>query len=77
TISDDSESHLKEGDVLRVGRLEEDGYLFTIEVTGTSTVSLDTLNEKHEQQENLSLDELKRVIDEIYPNLTQFYVIDF
>lgn len=54
-----------------------DGYFCTIEVTGTSTVTLDTLNEKHAQQENMSLDELKRVIAEIYPNQTQFYVIDF
>lgn len=40
-------------------------------------MTLDTLNEKHAQQENMSLDELKRVIAEIYPNHTQFYVIDF
>lgn len=32
---------------------------------------------KHAQQENMSLDELKRVIAEIYPKQTQFYVIDF
>ncbi|EBN8829428.1 ASCH domain-containing protein [Salmonella enterica] len=77
TIRDASESHFKAGDVLRVGRFEDDGYFCTIEVTGTSTVTLDTLNEKHAQQENMSLDELKRVIAEIYPNQTQFYVIDF
>ncbi|MDI4702229.1 bacterioferritin, partial [Salmonella enterica subsp. enterica serovar Cerro] len=41
------------GDVLRVGRFEDDGYFCTIEVTGTSTVTLDTLNEKHAQQENM------------------------
>jgi uncharacterized protein YqfB (UPF0267 family) len=46
-------------------------------VVGTSTVTLDTLSEKHAQQENMPLDELKRVITEIYPNQTQFYVIDF
>lgn len=77
TIRDASESHFKPGDVLRVGRFEDDGYFCTIEVTGTSTVTLDTLNEKHARQENMSLDELKRVITEIYPNQTQFYVIDF
>jgi len=49
----------------------------TIEVTGTSTVTLDTLTEKHAQQENMTLGELKRVIAEIYPNQRQFYVIDF
>ncbi|MDU5728950.1 MAG: N(4)-acetylcytidine aminohydrolase [Citrobacter freundii] len=57
TIRDESESHFKAGDILRVGRFEDDGYFCTIEVVGTSTVTLDTL--------------------EIYPNQTQFYVIDF
>ncbi len=41
TIRDESESHFKTGDVLRVGRFEDDGYFCTIEVTATSTVTLD------------------------------------
>jgi len=77
TIRDESEAHFKAGDILRVGRYEDDGYFCTIEVTGTSTVTLETLTEKHAQQENMTLGELKRVIAEIYPNQTQFYVIDF
>jgi len=77
TLRDESESHFKAGDVLRVGRYEDDGYFCTIEVTGTSTVTLDTLSVKHAQQENMSLDELKRVITDIYPNQHQFYVIEF
>lgn len=40
-------------------------------------VTLDTLSEKHAQQENMSLDELKRVITDIYPDQHQFYVIEF
>ncbi|WMI91149.1 N(4)-acetylcytidine aminohydrolase [Escherichia coli] len=55
TIRDESESHFKTGDVLRVGRFEDDGYFCTIEVTATSTVTLDTLTEKHAQQENMTL----------------------
>ena len=77
TIRDASESHFKAGDILRVGRYEDDGYLCTIEVQGMSTVTLDTLNERHAQQENMSLAELKQVIAEIYPDQTAFYVIDF
>ena len=50
TIRDESESHFKTGDVLRVGRFEDDGYFCTIEVTATSTVTLDTLTEKHAEQ---------------------------
>ncbi len=58
TIRDESESHFKTGDVLRVGRFEDD-YFCTIEVTATSTVTLDTLTEKHAEQENMTLTELK------------------
>ena len=65
------------GDVLRVGRFEDDGYFCTIEVTATSTVTLDTLTEKHAEQENMTLTELKKVIADIYPDQTQFYVIEF
>lgn len=77
TIRDQSESHFKAGDILRVGRFEDEGYFCTIEVTSMSTITLDTLSEKHAQQENMSLDQLKQVIGEIYPLQTEFYVIDF
>ena len=77
TIRDESESRFKTGDVLRVGRFEDDGYFCTIEVTATSTVTLDTLTEKHAEQENMTLTELIKVIADIYPGQTQFYVIEF
>ncbi|EHP6799149.1 ASCH domain-containing protein [Escherichia coli] len=77
TIRDESESQFKTGDVLRVGRFEDDGYFCTIEVTATSTVTLDTLTEKHAEQENMTLTELIKVIADIYPGQTQFYVIEF
>ncbi|WP_297115837.1 N(4)-acetylcytidine aminohydrolase [uncultured Enterobacter sp.] len=77
TIRDESESHFRRGDVLRVGRYEDDGYFCTVEVLGTSTVTLETLTEKHAEQENMALETLKSVIREIYPNQDQFYVIDF
>ncbi|MCZ4674707.1 N(4)-acetylcytidine aminohydrolase [Citrobacter sedlakii] len=77
TIRDASEAHFKAGDVLRVGRYEDDGYFCTINVVGMSTVTLDTLTEEHARQENMTLDELKQVIADIYPNEKQFYVIDF
>ena len=77
TLRDASESHFKTGDVLRVGSFEDDGYFCTIEVTATSTVTLDTLTEKHAEQENMTLTELIKVIADIYPGQTQFYVIEF
>lgn len=60
TIRDAAESHFKPGDVLRVGRYEDDGYFCTIAVTATSTVTLDTLTEQHAQQENMTLERCGR-----------------
>ena len=77
TIRDAAESHFKMGDVLRVGRYEDDGYFCTIRVVATSTVTLDTLTELHAQQENMTLAQLREVIAEIYPEAKQFYVIEF
>ena len=77
TIRDAAESHFKPGDVLRVGRYEDDGYFCTIRVVATSTVTLDTLNERHAQQENMTLPQLREVIAEIYPEEKLFYVIEF
>lgn len=75
TIRDAAESHFKPGDVLRVGRYEDDGYFCTIAVTATST--LDTLTEQLAQQENMTLGQLRQVISDIYPGESQFYVIEF
>lgn len=77
TIRDASESHFKTGDVLRVGRFEDDGYFCTLRVTATSAITLDALTDVHAQQENMTFDELKAVIREIYPDQQQFYVIEF
>ncbi|HCI6527008.1 N(4)-acetylcytidine aminohydrolase [Klebsiella quasipneumoniae] len=77
TIRDAAESHFKPGDMLRVGRYEDDGYFCTIAVTATSTVTLDTLTDQHAQQENMTLGQLRQVISDIYPGENQFYVIEF
>ena len=77
TIRDQSESHFKAGDILRVGRFEDNQYLCTIEVLSVLPIMLDNLTEQHAAQENMSLSELKEVIREIYPSEERFYVIRF
>ena len=77
TIRDKSESHFKAGDILRVGRFEDNQYFCTIEVLSVSPITLDELTEQHAKQENMGLDELKEVIEEIYPKSNEFYVINF
>ncbi|WP_109128056.1 N(4)-acetylcytidine aminohydrolase [Aggregatibacter segnis] len=77
TIRDKSESHFKVGDILRVGRFENDQYFCTIEVLRVSPITLDDLTEQHAKQENMGLEELKEVIRGIYPNKKLFSVIKF
>ena len=74
TIRDKSESHFKAGDILRVGRFEDNQYFCTIEVVSVSPITLDELTEQHAKQENIGLAELKEVIRGIYPNEEQFFV---
>ena len=77
TIRDKSESHFKAGDILRVGRFEDNQYFCTIEVLSVLPITLDELTEQHAKQENMGLDELKEVIRGIYLNEEKFFVIAF
>ena len=77
TIRDKSESHFKAGDILRVGRFEDNQYFCTIEVLSVLLITLDELTEQHAAQENMGLEELKEVIREIYSNQEKFYLINF
>ena len=77
TIRDESESHFKAGDILRVGQFEDNQYFCTIEVLSVSPITLDELTELHAKQKNMVLDELKYVIREIYPSEERFYIIEF
>ncbi|WP_118803555.1 N(4)-acetylcytidine aminohydrolase [Haemophilus haemolyticus] len=77
TIRDKSESHFKVGDILRVGRFEDNQYFCTIEVLSVSPITLNELTEQHAKQENMGLDELKDVIRGIYPSKENFYIVRF
>ena len=77
TIRDKSESHFKIGDILRVGRFENNQYFCTIEVLSVSPITFDELTEQHAAQENMSLAELKEVIKAIYPSEDKFVLINF
>ena len=77
TIRDKSESHFKVGDILRVGRFEDNQYFCTIKVLSVEPIMLDNLTEQHAAQENMSLAELKEVIKAIYPSEDKFVLINF
>lgn len=77
TIRDKSESHFKAGDILRVGRFEDNQYFCTIEVLSVWPITLDELTEQHSKQENIGLAELKEVIRGIYPSEESLFIIKF
>ena len=77
TIRDKAESHFKAGDILRVGRFEDNQYFCTIEVLNVSSITLDELTEQHAKQENMGLEELKELIRGIYPSEREFFIINF
>ena len=77
TIRDKSESHFKAGDILRVGRFEDNQYFCTIEVLSVSPITFDELTEQHAKQENMGLEKLKEVIQGIYLKEELFYLIKF
>lgn len=77
TIRDKSESHFKAGDILRVGTFEKNEYFCTIKIISVAPTTLDQLTQEHADQENMTLDELKKVISNIYPNEFCFFVIHF
>ena len=77
TIRDKSESHFKAGDILCVGRFEDNQYFCTIKVLTVLPIMLDNLTEQHAAQENMSLSELREVIKTMYPNENSFCGIEF
>ncbi len=55
---------------------EDNQYFCTIEVLSVSPITLDELTELHAKQENMCLAELLEVIKAIYPNESEFWVIE-
>lgn len=77
TIRDDSEKDYQTGDVVRVATFEDNRYFCTIEIESVKPVGFSQLTEFHAQQENMTLPELKQVIEEIYPGIEALYVLTF
>ncbi|HGM5489787.1 TPA: N(4)-acetylcytidine aminohydrolase [Serratia fonticola] len=77
TIRDASEADFQPNEVLRVSRNEDGVFFCYIEVKSVTPVRLDELTDEHAQQENMTLSELKQVIQDIYPGLNELFVIAF
>ncbi|WP_416354403.1 N(4)-acetylcytidine aminohydrolase [Prodigiosinella confusarubida] len=77
TLRDKSDADYVPGDKVRVARYEDNQFFCDITVKSVKPINYDCLDESHARQENMTLPELKAVIADIYPGITELYMIEF
>lgn len=77
TIRDESEKHFKPGSKVKVYTFETNRWFCDLEIESVVPIRFDQLSGIHAEQENMTLEELKAVIREIYPKVNDLYVITF
>lgn len=77
TIRDESEKDYQPGTTVEVSTLEEGRVFCQLKILSVDPIAFSELNEFHAEQENMTLETLKEVIQEIYPGIEQLYVIQY
>ncbi|OEF07666.1 N(4)-acetylcytidine aminohydrolase [Vibrio genomosp. F10] len=77
TIRDKSECDYHVGSVVDVKTLEEGRWFCQLHIQSVEPILLSQLSDFHAEQENMTLDVLKSVIEDIYPGITELYVISY
>jgi hypothetical protein len=77
TIRDESEKDYQPGSVVDVSTLEEGRWFCRLKIQSVEPVLFSELNEFHAEQENMTLPQLKQVINDIYPGIESLYVIQY
>jgi len=77
TIRDSSEKDYQVGSVVDVFTLEESRLFCRLKINSVTPILFEELNQYHAEQENMTLNELKNIIEDIYPNKGQLYVIAY
>lgn len=75
TIRDESERFYQPGSVVRVSTFEDGREFCHLRIDSVEPILFSELNEFHAQQENMTLPQLKAVIQEIYPGIEQLFVV--
>jgi len=75
TIRDKAEKDYLSGSIVQVSTYENGRWFCEIKIKVVKPILLSDLSESHAQQENMTLLELKTVIQEIYPNIEDLYVV--
>lgn len=77
TLRDEAESHFIAGQVLSVYTHETKRKFCSIYIEDVVTIAFDALEQRHAEQENMTLTQLKRLIQEIYPGIRELFLIEF
>lgn len=77
TIRDASEQNYEPGAVVQVSTYEHNRWFCALKIASVTAITFNQLNEFHAKQENMTLTELQAVIRDIYPNVSELFVIAY
>jgi len=77
TIRDESEKDYSANSIVQVSTYENDRWFCELKIKDVEVIAFSQLSDFHAKQENMSLSELKGVIQKIYPNVQSLYVISY
>ncbi|WP_028115940.1 N(4)-acetylcytidine aminohydrolase [Ferrimonas senticii] len=77
TIRDEAEKNFEVGSVVEVSTFEDGRHFCRLQINAVEPILFSELTDYHAEQENMTLPQLKAVIDEIYPGIQQLYVISY
>ncbi|RBW46678.1 ASCH domain-containing protein [Psychromonas sp. B3M02] len=75
TIRNEEEKHYLPDSRVDVFTFEDNRWICRIKITKVEPILFENLNHEHAKQENMSLADLKSIIKQIYPGISQLYVI--
>ncbi|ETX11149.1 hypothetical protein MUS1_12360 [Marinomonas ushuaiensis DSM 15871] len=77
TIRDESEKDYVPNSVVQVSTYEEGRWFCELKIQSVNAIKFSELSDFHATQENMTLSELKDIIQDIYPNIEKLYVISY
>ena len=77
TLRDDAEKYYAPNSVVTVSTFEEGRVFCRLKIVSVEPVLFEALTDYHAEQENMTLDELREVIQDIYPGIQQLYLISY
>lgn len=77
TIRDNTENNYTINSIVQVSTYENERWFCALKILSIEAIKVNLLTEFHAQQENMTLIELRNVIQDIYPNIEDLFVISF